>query len=294
MMILRLNPLLVLLTTFATCMGVSQNWPNLKMGYIYSTWYGNGFIDHPRTIDGAKKASWTPVDDTKDCNEAGNGKFFGYRFAPPKTEPTEITLIYDVNGYIAGMQSVVPKDKTFNDKYFKFSTSKLYNQDVINGVEVYVTTAYFVDPTVICEVGRTQKEFDRDGTGDALFFQNGPTPKNIEAAPLSAQEAKGTDWFRHKCVENMGEHWLKMGYGGTQACDEGFPVFLLFEMGGDRSLVGFVWSHVAWFTNFRNEHCRSFGLSYIFEKVPQCVYDLSKDPGMTSLHVYLKDYKQTC
>merc|ERR1712224_631385 len=96
------------------------------------------------------------------------------------------------------------------------------------------------------------------------------------------------------CVENMGEHWLKMGYGETKLCDEGFPVFLLFKMSGDRSLVGFVWSHVAWFTNFRNEHCRRFGLSYIFEKVPQCVYDLSKDPGMTSLHVYFKDYKQTC
>ena len=290
----HLRPLITLVTVFAICSSASQNWPNFKMGYIYSTFYGTGFIDHPRTIDEAKKASWFHVDDTKDCKDAAGGKFVGFRYAPPKSEPTEITLIYDVNGYIAGMQSVVPKDKTFNDKYFEFSTCKLYNQDVINGVEVYVTTAYFVDPTVICEVGRTQKEFDRDGTGDALFFQNGPTPKNFEAAPLSAQEAKGTDWFRHKCVENMGEHWLKMGYGGTQACDEGFPVFLLFEMGGDRSLVGFVWSHVAWFTNFRNEHCRSFGLSYIFEKVPQCVYDLSKDPGMTSLHVYFKDYKQSC
>ena len=291
---LQLNPLLVLLTSFTTCKGVSQNWPNLKMGYIYSTWYGTGFIDHPRTMEEARKASWTPVDDSNECKEAGNGKFLGHRFAPPKSEPTEITLIYDANGYIAGMQSVVPKDKTFNDKYFKFSTSKIYNEDVINGVEVYVTTAYFVDPTVICEAGRTKKEFDRDGTGDALFIQNGPTPKNIEAAPLSSQEAKETEWFRHKCVENMGEHWLKMGYGEIQACDEGFPVFLLFENGGDRSLIGFVWSHVAWFTNFRNEHCRSFGLGYIFEKVPQCVYDLSKDPGMTSLHVYFKDYKQTC
>ena len=71
------------------------------MGYIYSTWYGTGFIDHPRTMDEAKKASWIPVDEPNDCKEAGNGKFLGYRFAPPKSEPTEITLIYDTNGYQA-------------------------------------------------------------------------------------------------------------------------------------------------------------------------------------------------
>ena len=114
------------------------------------------------------------------------------------------------------------------------------------------------------------------------------------AAPLTAEEAKGTEWYRHNCVENMGEHWIQMNYDENQRCDEGFPAFLLFEHGGDHSLVGFVWSHVAWYTNTRNEHCRTQGFSYIFDKVPQCINDLGKDPGITSLHVYLKDYQQKC
>ena len=283
------------MTIFSGCTSGSQNWPNLKVGYIYSTWYGKGFLDQPRTVEEAKKANWFPVDDTKDCKDAAGGKFLGFRYAPPKSEPTEITLIYDVNGYIAGMQSVVPKDKTFDDKYYKYSTTKMYNEDVINGVEVYVTTAYFVDPNVICDEGRNQKDFDNDGTGVALFFQNGPSPDDIVAAPLTAEEAKGTEWYRYNCVENMGDHWIQMDPNDDNPrCDEGFPAMLLFEHGGDRSLVGLMWAHVAWYTNTRNEHARSAGFGYIFDKVPQCIYNLSKDPGMTSLHVYFKDYQQQC
>jgi len=286
--------LIVSMAIFAACTSGSQNWPNLKMTYSYSTWYGTGFLDHPRTIDEAKKASWTQVDETTDCRDAAGGKFLGFRYIPPKSEPTEITLIYGVNGYIAGMQSVVPKDKTFDDKYYKFSSSTMYNEDVINGVEVYLTTAYFVDPMVICDAGRTQREFDADGTGVALFFQNGPTPEVIQAVPLTAEEAKGTEWYRYNCVENQGENWVQMSYEGEQRCDEMFPAKLLFEHGGDHSLVGFVWSHVAWYTNFRNEHERTQSMGYIFDKLPQCLYDLLREPGMTSLHVYFKDYQQKC
>ena len=286
----------LLLSIFGTFHSQTQNWPNLKMGYIYSTWYGSGFIDHPRTIEEAKKENWFQVDETADCKSAGNGKYIGFRYGPPKSEPTEITLIFGINGFIVGMQSVVPKDKALSDKYFKFSSNKMYNEDVINGVDVYVTTAYFVDPNIICDAGRSQEGFDKEGTGYALFFQNGPTPDDIEAAPLTAEDAKkNEEWYGYGCIENMGEHWIKLDPNNEEPrCDEVFPAFLLFEHGEDRSLVGFVWSHVAWYTNFRNEHARSIGFSYIFDTVPQCVNDLAKDPGITSLHVYFKDYHQYC
>ena len=45
-------------------------------------------------------------------------------------------MIYDVNGFIAGMQSIVPKEDTYDDQFFKFSTSEMYNLDVVNGLEV--------------------------------------------------------------------------------------------------------------------------------------------------------------
>ena len=45
-------------------------------------------------------------------------------------------MIYDVNGFIAGMQSIVPKEDTLDDKYYGFSTSVMYNLDIVNGMEV--------------------------------------------------------------------------------------------------------------------------------------------------------------
>jgi len=47
-----------------------------------------------------------------------------------------------------------------------------------------------VDPGTICDGGRTQEEFDRDGTGYALLFQNGETPEAIYKAPLNATAAE--------------------------------------------------------------------------------------------------------
>ena len=35
----------------------------------------------------------------------------------------------------------------------------------------YLTTMYFVDPSIICTGGRTQEQFDSQGTGDRLVIQ---------------------------------------------------------------------------------------------------------------------------
>ena len=35
----------------------------------------------------------------------------------------------------------------------------------------YLTTMYFVDPSIICAGGRTQDQFDSQGTGDRLVVQ---------------------------------------------------------------------------------------------------------------------------
>ena len=55
-------------------------------------------------------------------------------------------------------------------------------------MEAFLTTAYFVDPSVIC-TGRTQEEFDMECTGNRLLFQNGPTSADTIKAPLTIEEA---------------------------------------------------------------------------------------------------------
>ena len=98
--------------------------------------------------------------------------------APPEDNP-EMIFIFDVNGFIAGMHSVVAKK--FVSPMFDFGGSKWY-RDAGNA---FVTTAYFIDPMRICNGGRTQEEFDVEGTGNRLLFQNGPTANDVLVAPLT-------------------------------------------------------------------------------------------------------------
>ena len=62
--------------------------------------------------------------------------------------------------------------------------------DFFGGV-VYFTTAYFVDPAVICNGGRSQLQFQAQGTGDRLLFQTGPTPDAFLEAPLTQVGRQG-------------------------------------------------------------------------------------------------------
>ena len=84
------------------------------------------------------------------------------------------------------MQSIVPKTLTANSTY-KFESSPWYKEDTVNGIKVYLTTAYFTNPNNICLTGRTQDEYDDEGTGNILWFSknNG----NFHEAPLTVGKA---------------------------------------------------------------------------------------------------------
>ena len=61
-------------------------------------------------------------------------------------------MIYDVNGFIAGMHSVISKESA-DESPFEFEKSAWYRIDESLGYEAFVTTAFFVDPATICEGG---------------------------------------------------------------------------------------------------------------------------------------------
>ena len=52
-----------------------------------------------------------------------------------------------------------------------------------------MTTAYFISPDRICNGGRTQTEFDSEGTGKYLFLQNGPSITDVILVPADLEEA---------------------------------------------------------------------------------------------------------
>ena len=62
-------------------------------------------------------------------------RFAGRRFARSESD-LQMVFLYDVNGFIAGMQSPVPVANTDN-QYFDYDASAAYNKDTIAGVEVH-------------------------------------------------------------------------------------------------------------------------------------------------------------
>ena len=120
-------------------------------------------------------------------------RFPGKMYAPEgpsENKYPEFFLIYDKDNKIAGMHSVVPLEEKLNDGFYSLPT-KWYREfpnisdlPTYNGKKVSVTTAYFVDPNLICKEEGAQK-----GQGDRLLFQNGTSINDVHEAPLKQTDA---------------------------------------------------------------------------------------------------------
>jgi len=204
-------------------------------------------------------------------------------------------MIYDVNGFIAGMHSVISKEAA-DISPFAFENSLWYRLDDSLGYPAYLTTAYFVDPAIICE-GRDQAAFDSDGTGNVLWFQHGDYQI---VAPVTQDEADASDfWAEHKCFPNMGRHYFNLFYDAdADACNadgpEAFtPIQLLYRHG---VMNGFVWQHAANPDNSNNrwEAVAANALGFLIDTPPKCLYDFVDQIGVVTMHVYFQDYKTLC
>ena len=115
--------------------------------------------------------------------------FPGDRFVR-SVDDKDVVIILDGNGFIAGMQSVLMKEYTLNET-FNFDNDPYYVLGDWNGEEAYFQTVYFVDTNIICNGGRSEEEFQNEGTGNRFSWQNGPTNMDLEEIPLTKDEMLG-------------------------------------------------------------------------------------------------------
>ena len=111
-----------------------------------------------------------------------------------------MVIILDGNGFIAGMQSVVMQEYTLNDLMYDFTNNPAYVPGNWNGEAAYFATAYFVDTAIICNGGRSEQEFQNEGTGNRLSFQLGPLNNMLLEIPSTEAEML-TSGFKHLCGE---------------------------------------------------------------------------------------------
>jgi len=197
----------------------TDDWNDLRVTFginPLNTW---DFDSLPRDLKGNMQ-NFVLMDDQ--C-KAG-GKYVGQRYWY-KNDPAAI-LLFDVQGYIAGIQTVVMKSTGWVPE------APLLGTWIQEDTDSYSMTAYFVDPNIICTTGRTEADFAAEGTGTGLWLQNGPNPlKDFFVVPALESDIKATPkWGYGKCFWTMGQHyWYNVT--ADMPCNEFLPYCLLYNAG---------------------------------------------------------------
>jgi len=208
-----------------------------------------------------------------------NGKFFGQRYWHNKD--ATLSLLFDKNGFIAGIQTSVPKSK-FNPNP--------KNTNYVEDGDYWTVTAYFMDPNSICTVGRTADDL-KTATAAGLWLQTSSSPLNggLFKVPEKEDDIKPTKWGHGKCFWTMGQHyWYDIRK--DMDCDaDAAPECLLYNGG---KLTGFCFAINGLFDGDRYDypHPDKNAVAKFMDPVPDC---FSKTPGWTgkqsTMHVYFTD-----
>jgi charged multivesicular body protein 7 len=253
----------------------SPAWDGLKAGFGFNPFSSTVFARLPRTVEEAVRWGWQLDTSAGGCGVSGTA-FNGNRYI--KGSDTGAMVLFDKNGKIAGLQAGIPKTQSATYPEPQNAKYHVFNEET----NMWVITAYFVNPATICTTGRTDDEFETEGTGTQLSFQNGPTATSLMTVPMEESEVTTTTNFIHgKCFYGMGQHyWYDIR--DTMSCDDTFPVFLLYNKG---KLNGFGWAFNPNFDNsYRWEHPTRSVFSNFMHSYPDC---LGVDGPTSTLHVYL-------
>lgn len=265
-------PILLVLALFGT-LAEAWRWPWQKPDTPewskLSVTFGR-FSGLPITVNQAKAEGWLS---NKTCE--GSNFFAGNRYVPKGD--TAVMLLFDHMGKIAGIQNGIPK-----------SAVGVLKAPWISEDDMYVITAYFTEPRLICSGSRPSSQY----LGDQLLLQTGPQSSNTMAIPFKQEDLERTEWVRGGCFPAMGRHyWYNIS--ANMDCDDFYPMFLLYNR--DR-LTGFGWVAQGNADSSRYEHPPPNRLKYGFFQsgtMPKCI---PKIKSLTTQHVYLdkRPYLNLC
>jgi len=213
--------------------GGGPSWNDFRITWSANIGLGKWTFDNlPRTVWDAKDMGWEKKDDF--CKVQGPFKGQRYWFKMDFGMDPAVLLIFDKNGYIAGIQTHLPKGA-------KIPTKELNNKYFIEESDGGVTlTMYFIAPSRICD-GRTEENFENEGTGTGFYIQNGPDPlQDIFHTPKYEEDAVKEGWVGRNCLPTMGRHyWLDVHKDSD--CNKIRPFFLLYNQ-GELNAFAFVFS----------------------------------------------------
>jgi charged multivesicular body protein 7 len=259
----------------ASFFDLSKDWNALRVTWGFRPFWALDKM--PRTTAEATDGFSLKDDQCK----TGNGKFVGQRYWY-KQDPSVI-LLFDVQGTIAGIQTSVLKtqyspSKLSQDKYF------------IDDGDYWTITAYFVDPSTVCNTGRSASELSQ-GTGTGLWLQYGTDAiKSSLNIPLNEDDIKKTNWGHGKCFKTMGQHyWFNIS--ASMDCGDVAPNCLLYN---NKKLTGFCFAPNYYVDGNRYDFPAPTidVLTKFLDPVPDC---FKTDPGFqkqSTVHVFFAEHPE--
>jgi len=249
-----------------TCVLSTPAWDDLRTTFGINPFSKIDFAEQPRDLH-QDLQGFTLMDNM--CS--GTQQFLGQRYWS-NNDPALI-LLFDVNGYIAGIQTAVPKTSGY------LPVAPMLGTYILEEKDYFKQTVYFVDPAIVCTTGRSSDDFANQGTGTDLYIQNGPNATtDYFKVPMNEYEIKLTNWGFGKCFFEMGMHYW-YNTSANMDCKDFVPYCLLYN-GGKLNAFCFAVNYNVQGTQ-RYEHPTIQNDVAFMEAVPKCF-----NSPQSTLHVY--------
>jgi len=268
-----MNTVVLAILFFASAVYGSPEWDGLRVTWSLNPFNKWAFNSMPRSL--SENLGGFEARDNQ-CQNS-DAKFVGQRYWYKK-DPA-LTLLYDAQGTIAGIQTSIPKSN------FTPPASAAGRRYVDDG-DYWTLTGYFVDPSTICAAGRSKDLLKSQGTGSGLWLQAGPNPiTDSVQIPLSEADVKKTSWTYGHCFLTMGKHYW---YNVTKSmsCNDFVPDCLMYNKG---RLTAFCFSMNVGLTSPRYEHPTAEKSKMFINPVPDCFFSDPSYKLLSTMHVYMID-----
>ncbi|XP_076114026.1 uncharacterized protein LOC143082289 [Mytilus galloprovincialis] len=243
----------------------------------------------PRTSHEAERKGYTRVNDICKTNQ-----YHGFLYR--RLGDTKDIPIYDLNGWIAGIQAMIPAYmkgyNSLNESIalppYDIMPPLIYGRDPHEpGRTFYTITAYFKHPQLVCNpIAKHHIQ-----TGKGLYIQTGLDPiVNHMSIPLESKQL-GPMWVQGTCVPRMGTHYF-YNLSRSLPCEKIYPVFLMYDSEGKLGAFGWSFqgfaldssqSDLSWF-KLRPE---TYQFTFDTSKLPPCMFN--ENFQVFGIHIWLKD-----
>jgi len=248
---------------------VRQNkWDGLKVTWGPNPLSSSYFVNQPRTVKDATAQGWVKISSC-DMTAAWRGERY------VKNGDYAIILLFDVAGYIAGIQTSIKPTAAYPNVE--------QTPPFVKDGDRMTLTAYFVPPSVICTTGRSDADFAQNGTGPYLSLQLTGKPEASTIVPSDETGMASTMWTKGKCFPTMGVHyWYNLSE--DMDCKDFRPIFLLYNSG---KLTAFGWAMNTPLTSPSYEHPTSTVIPLFMQTPPKCIMAAGSSGALSTQHIYL-------